>query len=209
MKRGGALLERLGALPRNAKLARSKTVPLDPAAFIVCRRSVVANRLGHFKVLVRAPPVAANGRERCGRARGEVLTYERHRQLNAFRVGAALRQVIAQRAVERSIDALGKPPEAYEHDMKLWWPHNETAIASLMAYRDTGKPEYLEWFIKTIDYCKEYFSDPEYGEWYGYLRRDGKPTQPPCKGSTFKGPFHLPRMLLMVDEMLGQVLAKD
>jgi N-acylglucosamine 2-epimerase len=107
------------------------------------------------------------------------------------------------------IDCKGLPPEAYEHDMKLWWPHNETAIASLMAYRDTGKPEYLEWFIKTIDYCKEYFSDPEYGEWYGYLRRDGKPTQPPCKGSTFKGPFHLPRMLLMVDEMLGQVLAKD
>lgn len=107
------------------------------------------------------------------------------------------------------IDCKGLPPEAYEHDMKLWWSHNETAIASLMAYRDTGKPEYLEWFIKTIDYCKEYFSDPEYGEWYGYLRRDGKPTQPPCKGSTFKGPFHLPRMLLMVDEMLGQVLAKD
>ena len=107
------------------------------------------------------------------------------------------------------IDCKGLPPEAYEHDMKLWWPHNETAIASLMAYRDTGKPEYLEWFIKTIDYCKEYFSDPEYGEWYGYLRRDGKPTQPPCKGSTFKGPFHLPRMLLMVDEMLGKVLAKD
>ena len=107
------------------------------------------------------------------------------------------------------IDCKGLPPEAYEHDMKLWWPHNETAIASLMAYRDTGKPEYLEWFIKTIDYCKEYFSDPEYGEWYGYLRRDSKPTQPPCKGSTFKGPFHLPRMLLMVDEMLGQVLAKD
>ncbi|NLX82305.1 MAG: N-acylglucosamine 2-epimerase [Clostridiales bacterium] len=106
------------------------------------------------------------------------------------------------------IDCKGLPPEAYEHDMKLWWPHNETAIASLMAYRDTGKPEYLEWFIKTIDYCKEYFSDPEYGEWYGYLRRDGKPTQPPCKGSTFKGPFHLPRMLLMVDEMLGQVLTQ-
>lgn len=106
------------------------------------------------------------------------------------------------------IDCKGLPPEAYEHDMKLWWPHNETAIASLMAYRDTGKPEYLDWFIKTIDYCREYFSDPEYGEWYGYLRRDGKPTQPPCKGSTFKGPFHLPRMLMMVDEMLSQVLAK-
>ena len=105
------------------------------------------------------------------------------------------------------VDALGNPPEAYEHDMKLWWPHNETLIASLMLYRDTGKEEYLDWFYRTLDYCKQYFSDPEYGEWYGYLRRDGKPTEPPCKGSTFKGPFHLPRMLSMVDQMIGELLA--
>jgi len=31
------------------------------------------------------------------------------------------------------IDCLGKPTEAYEHDMKLWWTHNELLIASLMA----------------------------------------------------------------------------
>lgn len=104
------------------------------------------------------------------------------------------------------IDCLGKPPEAYEHDMKLWWPHNETLIASMMAYRDTGKQEYLDWFKKTLDYCKTHFSDPEYGEWYGYLRRGGKPTEPPCKGSTFKGPFHLPRMLMMVDQLIGDIL---
>ena len=36
------------------------------------------------------------------------------------------------------IDCLGKPPEAYEHDMKLWWPHNEILIASMMLYKDTG-----------------------------------------------------------------------
>ncbi len=30
------------------------------------------------------------------------------------------------------IDCLGRPPEAYEHDMKLWWPHDEILIASLM-----------------------------------------------------------------------------
>ena len=29
---------------------------------------------------------------------------------------------------------------------------------------------------------------------------------PSTKGSTFKGPFHLPRMLSMVDGMLGQIL---
>lgn len=104
------------------------------------------------------------------------------------------------------IDCLGKPPEAYEHDMKLWWPHNETLIASSMLYRDTGEEQYLNWFEKTVEYCKEYFADPQYGEWYGYLRRDGKPTQPPCKGSTFKGPFHVPRSLIMVDTILGQIL---
>ena len=40
-----------------------------------------------------------------------------------------------------------------------------------------------------------HFSDREYGEWFGYLRRDGKPTEPPCKGHTYKGPFHVMRML--------------
>ncbi len=103
-------------------------------------------------------------------------------------------------------DCLGNPPEAYEHDMKLWWPHNEILIASLMAYRDTKDSYYLDNFKKTLDYCKEYFSDPQYGDWYGYLRRDGKPTEPACKGSTFKGPFHLPRMLIMIDQMIAEIL---
>ena len=52
------------------------------------------------------------------------------------------------------------------------------------------------------------FADPVYGEWYGYLRRDGKPTEPSTKGSTFKGPFHLPRMLSMVDVMIGEILGE-
>lgn len=104
------------------------------------------------------------------------------------------------------VDALGLPPEAYEHDMKLWWPHNEILIASMMLYRDTKDEKYLDWFYKTLDYCKEHFSDPEYGEWYGYLRRDGKPTMPSTKGSTFKGPFHLPRCLIMVDQMMEELL---
>ncbi len=106
------------------------------------------------------------------------------------------------------VDCMGFPPEAYEHDMKLWWPHNEILIASMMIYRDTGDEKYLDAFYKTLDYCKEHFADPEYGEWYGYLRRDGLPTMPSTKGSTFKGPFHLPRCLIQVDTMISQILAK-
>ena len=106
------------------------------------------------------------------------------------------------------IDCLGNPPEAYEHDMKLWWPHNETLIASLMIYRDTKDEKYLDIFYQVLDYCKTYFADLPYGEWYGYLRRDGKPTQPACKGSTYKGPFHLPRCMIMLDQMIGEILGE-
>lgn len=104
------------------------------------------------------------------------------------------------------IDCKGLPTEAYEHDMKLWWPHNEIMIASTKAFRDTGDEYFIDWFFKTIDYCKEHFCDPEYGEWYGYLRRDGLPTMPSTKGSTFKGPFHVPRALSMTEQHLTEIL---
>ena len=78
------------------------------------------------------------------------------------------------------MDCLGNPPEAYEHDMKLWWPHNEALIASMMIYRDTKDEKYLGFFYQILDYCKKYFAD-EYGEWYGYLRRDASPPSPPAR----------------------------
>jgi len=98
-------------------------------------------------------------------------------------------------------DCLGRPPESYEHDMKLWWPHNEALIASLMLYRDTKEEKYLTIFDNLIRYCKEFFASANCGEWYGYLRRDGKPTLPACIGSTFKGPFHVPRCLILLEQM--------
>jgi len=92
-------------------------------------------------------------------------------------------------------DLLGLPVEAYEHDMKLWWPHNEAVIASLMLYKHTKNEKYKKIFDQVCEYAFAHFSDREYGEWFGYLRRDGKPTEPPCKGHTYKGPFHVMRML--------------
>ncbi len=105
-------------------------------------------------------------------------------------------------------DCLGKPTEAYEHDMKLWWPHNEMLISCAMAYRDTKDEKHLENLVRCVDYCKKYFADEQYGEWYGYLRRDGEPTQPTTKGSTFKGPFHLPRALMMLDKICEEILSE-
>ena len=101
-------------------------------------------------------------------------------------------------------DVENNPVEAYEHDMKLWWPHNEAIIASLYLYSITGEEKYKEWFERITDYAFKHFSDPQFGEWFGYLRRDGKPTEPPCKGHTYKGAFHVMRMLYKVLEIFDK-----
>ena len=46
-------------------------------------------------------------------------------------------------------------------------------------------------------YCKERFFDPEYGEWYERLHRDGS-VKVPDKGTEWKCAFHLVRALIVV-----------
>jgi len=87
-----------------------------------------------------------------------------------------------------------KPVLEYWHDMKFWWPHCEAIIATLFAWKLTGEPRYAAMHAQVHDWSFQHFPDPEYGEWFGYLHRDGRLSQP-AKGSLYKGPFHLPRML--------------
>lgn len=91
-------------------------------------------------------------------------------------------------------DLLGKPVPEYWHDMKFWWPHCEAIIATLLAWNLTGEPHYAEMHRLIHEWSFSHFPDPGHGEWFGWLHRDGSPSQP-AKGSLFKGPFHLPRML--------------
>jgi hypothetical protein len=51
-------------------------------------------------------------------------------------------------------------------------------------------------FFQVHDWTFTHFQDPEHGEWFGWLNRDGTPSRR-AKGSLFKGPFNLPRMLLL------------
>lgn len=91
------------------------------------------------------------------------------------------------------VDVKGLPVQEYWHDMKFWWPHNETIIATLLAWHLTGEERYAEWHRQVHDWAYKHFPDPEYGEWYGYLYRDGR-VSVPLKGNMWKGPFHLSRM---------------
>jgi N-acylglucosamine 2-epimerase len=93
------------------------------------------------------------------------------------------------------VDIGGRPPLQLEWSMKLWWPHTEALYAFLLAHRLTGDAGLLERHRMVFDYCWKHFRDPDYGEWFGYLDRDGHPTHL-LKGGRFKGFFHLPRALL-------------
>ena len=95
-------------------------------------------------------------------------------------------------------DALDRPPQSLEWDIKRWWPQNEAVIANRMAYEIFGEERYRIDCERLLDFSISHFADPEYGEWYGYLHYDNTPSTTQ-KGSIFKGPFHLPRMLMILD----------
>ena len=99
-------------------------------------------------------------------------------------------------------DVYGRPCEQLEHDMKLWWVHNEALIATLVAHQLTGDDKYAVWYEKLHEYIFSHFSDKEYGEWYGYLHRDGTVSHTQ-KGSLWKGPYHLLRCLILCEQILN------
>ena len=104
-------------------------------------------------------------------------------------------------------DCRNLPPQDYSQDMKFWWPQSETIIASLYAYLGTGDEEYLYRHRQISEWTYAHFPDKEYGEWYGYLHRDGTVAQP-AKGNLFKGPFHIPRMMIKSFTLCNEILEK-
>ncbi|CAL8268959.1 unnamed protein product [Boreogadus saida] len=103
------------------------------------------------------------------------------------------------------LDVDGHCPTQLEWSMKLWWPHCEALIALLMAYNNTKKPTLLDRFTEVYEYTFSHFSDPENGEWFGYLTQEGKVALD-FKGGPFKGFFHVPRCLYMCERILDGLL---
>lgn len=106
------------------------------------------------------------------------------------------------------LDVDGYCPTQLEWSMKLWWPHCEALIALLMAYNKTKKPTLLDTFSEVYEYTFSHFSDPENGEWFGYLTQEGKVALD-FKGGPFKGFFHVPRCLYMCERILDGLLGDN
>lgn len=104
-------------------------------------------------------------------------------------------------------DCKGFPNQDYSQDMKFWWPHCEAIICTLYAYEATGDEKYLELHRRVSDWTYAHFPDEVCGEWYGYLHRDGTPAHH-AKGNLFKGPFHVPRMMVQALKICNLLLNK-
>lgn len=127
--------------------------------------------------------------------------------------GGGLRYFVDSEDLFASRSTPGRGPSdsvvLLEKDMKLWWPHAEAMIATLMAYEHTGDAKWWRRFELVGCYTLEHFSDRKSGngEWFGYCDRHGHVSHP-FKGGPYKGCFHAPRALLMCEGMLERIIAK-
>lgn len=92
------------------------------------------------------------------------------------------------------MDIKGHPPLQLEWDQKLWWVHLETLVALTKAMEHIDDHRLSDWYTKVHQYSWDHFPDPKYGEWYGYLNRQGEPLLE-LKGGKWKGCFHVPRAM--------------
>jgi N-acylglucosamine 2-epimerase len=139
---------------------------------------------------------------------------QRNNDANLIRMGTTMLEWMWETGWDKKhggilyfLDVRGRPVQEYWHDMKFWWPQNEAIIATLMAYEMTGEDKYASWHEMIHQWAFKHFPDPEYGEWFGYLHRDGSLSSS-LKGNIWKGPFHIPRMYLTAWKTLERILAK-
>jgi N-acylglucosamine 2-epimerase len=91
--------------------------------------------------------------------------------------------------------------------MKLWWPQAEAMVAYAKAYATTLDPVHLAKLQLVADWVYAHLVDSKQGEWWGYSDRNGVVTHR-FKGGAYKGCFHVPRALLLVDQALGRAIAR-
>jgi N-acylglucosamine 2-epimerase len=101
------------------------------------------------------------------------------------------------------LNADGRTPEPFDWhretntawDDKIWWVNCESLCCFAVSYAASLDKKYLVMFEKQYDFCMKYFYDPQYGEWYERLYRDGS-VKVADKGTKWKCAYHLVRSLV-------------
>ena len=90
---------------------------------------------------------------------------------------------------------------------KIWWVQAESLIALCMSAVRNNNEKHWDKFKELYQYVRLHLTDPRTGEWYSFLHRDGRMLLPDL-GSTLKGPYHVPRCLMMITGILEKALAE-
>lgn len=88
---------------------------------------------------------------------------------------------------------------------KIWWVQAEGLIALCMSAVNNQNEAHWKLFTELYQYVLEYFVQPETGEWHSFLRRDGSVLSD-LPGTMHKGPYHVPRCLMMLTKVLSEAL---
>ena len=90
-------------------------------------------------------------------------------------------------------------------DDKIWWVQAEGLIALCMSAVNNQNEAHWNLFVKLYQYVCQYFVSPENGEWYSFLHRNASILSD-LPGSMHKGPYHVPRCLMMLVKVLDEAL---
>ena len=89
-----------------------------------------------------------------------------------------------------------------------WWPQAEAMVGLMDAWEISGKEEYLEHVPRIWSYIKEFFIDPDNGEWYLRVDDQGRPYEDEDKAGFWKCPYHNTRALLEMIHRIEKKLPK-
>jgi N-acylglucosamine 2-epimerase len=99
-------------------------------------------------------------------------------------------------------DIAAKEPVYWKNpDCKPWWVQVEALVATAFAHVHCGEAWCLEWHRKVQLWAWAHYPVPS-GEWTQWLNRRGQPM--PSSALPVKDPFHLPRALIYLMEVLGR-----
>ena len=92
------------------------------------------------------------------------------------------------------LNCLDREGKVYSTDKSIWMQGRAAWMFSYLYNNIENNDEYLKLAKSCLDFLEKYGIDED-GRMFFTVTRDGKPTEPPCKGHTYKGPFHVMRML--------------
>lgn len=119
----------------------------------------------------------------------------------------------------QNVDVYGTTPEKpflsskyAEMDVKwsdkIWWVQAESLYTLALSALLTGNERHFEYFLKLHQFCKDFFADARYGEWYSILHRDGN-VKDGRKGFELKGPYHVPRSVMQLAVLFDKYSASE